>query len=79
MWLRTLTTRIPKRMINGESCFCGLHRSAQQEKCFYCSHQYRKQIEDSVKLGKLLVDKQLVAKPGGHMAVTTGQQTPSSF
>jgi hypothetical protein len=54
-------TYIPSRVTLGESCHCGFHKSSQ-EKCYYCSHKYRKGIEDSVLAGKLLVDKKLVGK-----------------
>ena len=53
-------TYIPKRVSNEESCFCGLEIGPQQQKCHYCSHQYMDQIDKSVKLGKLLVDKKLL-------------------
>ncbi|CAB4033702.1 Hypothetical predicted protein [Paramuricea clavata] len=49
------------RVTLGESCHCGFHKSSE-EKCYYCSHKYRKGIEDSVRAGKLLVDKKLVGK-----------------
>ena len=53
-------TYIPKRVSSEESCFCGLEIGPQQQKCHYCSHQYMDQIDKSVKLGKLLVDKKLL-------------------
>ena len=53
-------TYIPKRVTNGESCFCGFETGPQEQKCHYCSHKYMDQIEKSVKLGKLLVDKKLI-------------------
>ena len=40
--------------------FCGLEIGPQQQKCHYCPHQYMDQIDKSVKLGKLLVDKKLL-------------------
>lgn len=46
-------TYIPARVTKGESCFCGFELSPQQQKCSYCSHGYRAQIEESVKLGKI--------------------------
>lgn len=53
-------TYIPKRVTNGESCFCGFEIGPQEQKCHYCSHKYMDQIEKSIKLGKLLVDKKLI-------------------
>ena len=55
-------TYVPARVTNGESCFCGLQKELQQEKCCYCSHSYRAQIEQSVRLGKVTVDKELLSE-----------------
>lgn len=52
-------TYIPSRVTLGESCHCGFSKSSS-EKCYYCSHKYRKATESSVFAGKLLVDKKLV-------------------
>ena len=54
-------TYIPSRVTLGESCHCGMSKSSS-EKCYYCSHEYRKIIESSVVAGRLLVDKKLVDK-----------------
>lgn len=53
-------TYIPLNVTNGESCFCGFERGPQEEKCCYCSHKYRSQIEESVKLGKITVDSNIL-------------------
>ena len=53
-------TYIPKMVTNEESCFCGFEIGPQQPNCRYCSHQYMDEIDKSVKLGKLLVDKKLL-------------------
>ena len=52
-------TYIPSRVTKKVSCWCGFHKSSE-EKCFYCLHQYRKEIEERVQAGILLVDKKLV-------------------
>ena len=53
-------TYIPPRVSNEESCFCGFDK-ADQERCPYCLHRYRKQIEESVESCKLLVDKNVIS------------------
>ena len=58
--LQLKQTYIPKRVTNWKSCFCGFEIGPQEQKCHYCSHKYMDQIEKSVKLGKLLVDKKLI-------------------
>ena len=52
-------TYIPSRLTQKLSCWCGFDKSSE-EKCFYCLHQYRKEIEERVQAGILLVDKKLV-------------------
>ena len=42
-------TYIPKRVTNGESCFCGFEIGPQEQKCHYCSHKHMDQIEKTVK------------------------------
>ncbi len=54
-------TYIPSRVTWGESCHCGFCKSSM-EKCHYCSHPYRKVIENSILAGKVLADKNLVDK-----------------
>lgn len=56
---RSKQTYVPLRVTNGQSCFCGFDKGPEEEKCCYCSHNYRAQIEKSVQLGKITVDKNL--------------------
>ena len=52
-------TYIPLRVTNGHACFCGFDKGPEEEKSCYCLHNYRAQIEKSVQLGKITVDKNL--------------------
>lgn len=54
-------TYIPSKVTTGDSCWCGFQKDSQG-KCHYCSHKYRKVIEDSVHAGTLLMDKKLIDK-----------------
>lgn len=56
---RSKQTYIPLRVTNGQACFCGFDKGPEEDKCCYCSHNYRAQIEKSVQLGKVTVDKNL--------------------
>ena len=54
---RAKQTYILPRVTNGQAC--GFEKGPEEEKCGYCSHNYRAQIEKSVPLGKITVDKNL--------------------
>ena len=56
---RIKQTYIPQRVTNGQACFFGFDKGLGEEKCCYCSHNYSAQIEKSVQLGKITVDKNL--------------------
>ena len=51
---------IPVRVTGGQSCFCGFEKGIDDEKCRYCSHLYYGQIEESVRMGKVMVNCQLL-------------------
>ena len=38
-------TYIPLKVTNGQACFCGFDKGPEEEKCCYCSHNFRAQIE----------------------------------
>ena len=42
-----------------KACFGGFDKGPGEEKFCYCSHNFRAQIENSVQLGKITVDKNL--------------------
>ena len=46
-------TYIPLGVSSGETCFCGFDLLPDNQKCIYCLHEYRKEIETSVKLGEV--------------------------
>jgi hypothetical protein len=50
-------TYIPKRIHEEGFCYCGLPK---RDVCDYCSHEYRSQIEKSVSLKSVQVDKSLL-------------------
>ena len=56
---RSKQTYIPLRVTHGQACFCGFDKGPGEEKCCYCSHNFGAQIENSVQLGKITVDKNL--------------------
>lgn len=56
---RAKQTYILLRVTNGQSCFGGFDKGPEEDKCCYCSHNHRAQIEKSVPLGKITVDKNL--------------------
>lgn len=57
---RSKQTYVPPRVTNGQAKpFCGFDKGSEDDKCCYCSHTYRSQVEKSVQLGKVRVDKNL--------------------
>ena len=46
-------TYIPLGISSGETCFCGFDLALNDQKCIYCLHKYRKEIETSVLLGEV--------------------------
>ena len=46
-------TYIPLGVSSGETCFCGFDLPQNDQKCIYCLHKYRKEIETSVLLGEV--------------------------
>ena len=46
-------TYIPLGVSSGETCFCGFDLTQNDQKCNYCLHKYRKEIETSVLLGEV--------------------------
>ena len=56
---RAKQTYILLRVTNGQSWFCGFDKGPEEDKCCYCSHNHRAQIEKSVPLGKITEDKNL--------------------
>ena len=56
---RAKQTYILLRVTNGKACFCGFEKGPEEEKCCYCAHNHRAQIEKSVPLGKITVDRNL--------------------
>ena len=49
-------TYIPVGVSSGETCFCGFDLLQNNQKCIYCLHKYRKEIETSVLLGEVSKD-----------------------
>lgn len=56
---RSKQTYIPLRVTNGQACFGSFDKGPEEEKCCYCSHNFRAQIEKSIQLQDITVDMKI--------------------
>ena len=53
--VNTKATYIPSKFTDSTVCYCGLPKLVSVNKCYFCSHSIRREIENSVLQGKAVI------------------------